>query len=714
MSHAPNDPGFANAARGASARRVRYTLLSLALIAVTTVLCAALVFIGETRRIRVDVTATRSHSLSPRIEALLDGLDSPHELVVVADSARLDTAAARRLSDFLDLLRRSSSNLTATWIDTSNPSDRAAFEDLPRRMLELRATEVTAGKAAIENARSGALRVAQSLDSMSVALGEWPGVMRDAGASPEMIDALGELAALARVRRDEVTSVAEAFPMAGVAIAGGIELPDVAAAQGSLGVVLRRAAESLDTITRAAAQVGAAAPYAPLHDRAGPVSETAQATRDEALRAADALAQAERVKLLDTLRLLQGRDAAVLLSENDVIAIRIESMLAENAAAQGASQAAQVRFEAERAITSALAAASTAAGGGPPLVVLTHSQPAPLLASAQPGQGDALAPLRGLLDHIAAQGFVIREWATSVDQQRPAFTEARSRGQPIVWVVLPGAASTTDGAARMGALAKAVDGLLTDGESVLMNVGPSLLPRVGEGDPLVASLRDLGLDIDSGRPLIETVRTPGGPRTKSDFRVLRANDEQAVGAAIDGLAIALIWPLPMTIDDSAPMEWTSLVSIPARDEVWGESQWPTLVQAGTMNAAASFDDRVDVRDGPWTVVAAGERFLEGADAPQRVVVVGSNGWFFDTIAQRSANVDGRIAMSNPGNLELFDASLLWLAGQDEVMARSAAALGGPRIAAIDPGTLRALWAFCILGPATATLLLGVAIRMFRG
>ena len=714
MSHTPHDPEFIRAARGATARRVRYTLLTLALIALTTVLCAAMVFIGETRRVRIDVTATRSHSLSPRIEALLDGLDAPHELVVVADSARLDTAAARRLTDFLDLLRRSSPNLTAIWIDTSNPADRAEFESLPGRMLELRAVEVEAGKAAIENTRVAAERVAQSFDRMASTLGEWPGAMRDTGASPEVIDALGELAALARVRRDEVTSVAEAFPLAGIARAGGIELPDVPAAQGSLGVVLRRAAESLDTISRAAAQIAVADLYAPLNDRAGGVNELAQATRDEALRAADEIGRAPRVKLLDTLRLLQGRDAAVLLSENDVIAIRIESMLAENAAAQGASQAAQLRFEAERAITSALAAASTTEGGGPPVVVLTHSQPETILVAPKPGQGDALAPLRGLLDHIAAQGFVIREWATSVDTQRPALSEMRANGQPVVWVILPGAASTTDGATRMGTLAKAVEGLLDDGESMLMNVGPSLLPRVGEGDPLVARLRELGLSIDSGRPLVETVRTPAGPRTKSDFRVLRANGEHAVGAAIDGLAVALIWPLPMTISDDGEMEWTELVEIASREEIWGESQWPTLVQAGTMNASASFDDRVDVRDGPWTVVAAGERFLEGDDTPQRVVVVGSNGWFFDAIARRRATVEGRMAISNPGNLELFDASLLWLAGHDEVMARSAAALGGSRVGAIEPGTLRALWALCILGPATATLLLGLAVRMFRG
>jgi len=61
--------------RGASGRRVRYALLTLALIAMTTVLCVAAASIGEMKRARLDVTATRAHSLSPRVRALLAGLE---------------------------------------------------------------------------------------------------------------------------------------------------------------------------------------------------------------------------------------------------------------------------------------------------------------------------------------------------------------------------------------------------------------------------------------------------------------------------------------------------------------------------------------------------------------------------------------------------------------------------------------------------------------
>ncbi len=695
--------------KGAIGRRFRYGLLTAALIAMTTVLCVAGVFIGETKRLRLDVTATRAHSLTPRTQALLDGLGSAHELIVVADSTRIDAAAQQRLVDLLDLLDRSSEELTTTWIDTANPADRAAFETLPERMLALRQSEVDAGRKAITDAVASADRVAASADELASVLGAWPGVMRDGGADQQVIDALEELAALARVRRDEVRQVAGAFPLAGAARVAGVELPDVGAAQGSLGIVLPRAAESLNTIALAAGQVARADLYSPLHATAPRAKTLADAARDEALRAADALNRAPTVRLLDTLRLLQSQDAAVLLSEANVIAIRIESLLAQSG--DGGSQAAEVRFEAERAITSALAAAS-AAGGGAPLLMLTHSQPAPILTRPAPGQPDNAGALRGLLDHLSMQGYEIREWAASVDTSLPPLADERTKGRPIVWVVLPGAASTSDGAARMGQLAIAIGALIEDGESVMMNVGPSLLPRVGEPDPIIAPFESLGLAIDSGRPLVETTSTPAGPRSASMFRTLRANEAHPIGAAIDGLALALIWPSPMRIASDAPVEWNPVVTIESREDVWGESQWPTLVQAGAMNATATFDERVDVRSGPWTVVAAGERFLDGRSSPQRIVVVGSNGWFFDAVSLQRAQADGRIDLRNPGNLELTDASLLWLTGRDDAMASGSEQ--GSRVRAIEPGTLRMLWALCILGPATATLLLGATLRLLRG
>lgn len=698
---------FRAASRGASARRVRYALLTLALIAVTTVFCAAAQFLAETRRVRLDVTATREHSLSPRTLAMLASLDTPHELIVVAGGDRLDQASARRLVDLLDTLGRASPNLSAAWLDPSSPVGRASFETLPTRLLALREAEVAQGREDIRRAADAARDIAGRLQAMGSRLGAWSAALP--GESPELLGALDELAAVPRVHERELTQVADSFPVAGVVRVAGVELPDIPAAQGSLGVVLKRAADALETIARAASQLAPREQFGAIAPDARAVQREAELARDEALRAHDAIMRAPRVKLLDTLKLLQSQDVAVILSKDEVVAIRIESVLAERPDAPGG--AGRIRFAAEDAISSALAAAG---GASAPVLVLVHSQQVRILEPLGPTQTDAAGAMRQLLDRVSARGMLVREWATGVDQSRPSLADARAAGRPVVWIVLPGRSDVAEAAGRMGMLARAVESLVSEGENILLSATPSLLPRVGEPDPLVAPFAPLGLRVESGRPLVETMSTPSGPRSGSAFRLLRAERDHPIGAALDGLATVLLWPSSMLIEpvDGGETVFTPLLLVDRSDRIWGESQWPTLARGGA--ATAEFDPRVDLGGGPWIVAAAGERFLESTTAPQRVVVVGSNGWFLDALAQQTQEVDGRVVETNPGNLELFDASVLWLAGQDDLIAPGSSRDAGPRVRPIPPGSLRLLWWLCILGPATMTLLLGALLRILRG
>jgi hypothetical protein len=124
-----------------------------------------------------------------------------------------------------------------------------------------------------------------------------------------------------------------------------------------------------------------------------------------------------------------------------------------------------------------------------------------------------------------------------------------------------------------------------------------------------------------------------------------------------------------------------------------------------------FDAGQDER-GPWTLAAAVER--ANAGSKQRVVVVGSSGWFFDTITQAAASVDGRVVAQFPGNMELFDASVLWLTGGDELIAQSPQADAVPLVGAIDPQRLLVLRLLLILGVPLAVLALGVAHRVVFG
>ena len=109
-----------------------------------------------------------------------------------------------------------------------------------------------------------------------------------------------------------------------------------------------------------------------------------------------------------------------------------------------------------------------------------------------------------------------------------------------------------------------------------------------------------------------------------------------------------------------------------------------------------------------------ERELAGLPRPQRLVIVGSNSWYSDHVMGEAATVDGRIVPANPGNIELMEASIYWLAGQDDSIAQSATARAVPLIRSLDRGTLRLLRWVAIAGLPGAVLGLGVVWRLTRG
>ena len=131
-------------------------------------------------------------------------------------------------------------------------------------------------------------------------------------------------------------------------------------------------------------------------------------------------------------------------------------------------------------------------------------------------------------------------------------------------------------------------------------------------------------------------------------------------------------------------------------------------------AAAGPDPQRDSTVGPWIVAAAAERGAPETGRTQRLVVVGAHGWFFDPVTQESQVVGGRRVRLNPGNIELFDASVHWLAGLDELIAPSPEAREVSRIRPIDPGALTALRWAVVLAPPMVVLLLGAALRLLRG
>jgi hypothetical protein len=112
----------------------------------------------------------------------------------------------------------------------------------------------------------------------------------------------------------------------------------------------------------------------------------------------------------------------------------------------------------------------------------------------------------------------------------------------------------------------------------------------------------------------------------------------------------------------------------------------------------------------WVGAAAAE--IPG-DRPRRLVLVGSVDWFIDPVVEEAYAIDGREVSAHPGNLELLESAVLWLAEQDDLIAQSATARAAPTVSALRAGSLRRLRLMTIFGPAGLVLLAGVAYALWR-
>jgi hypothetical protein len=322
------------------------------------------------------------------------------------------------------------------------------------------------------------------------------------------------------------------------------------------------------------------------------------------------------------------------------------------------------------------------------------------------------------------RGVDVVEWSVLLEAEPTQLSRLDPSGQrPAVFIVLPPDSTATarasegrGGIERSQRLGAALEKLLVSSKNVLLSVNPSIQQTYGDTDPVAAALKPLGIEPASGKPIMTELASENGRGVETDRAVLANEDgTNPIHGAIRGLPTYLPWPIGLTIKPESK-DVTPLIALPTADNTWGESRWLLLWQTPRQQRARlgempKFDAGQDER-GPWTLAAAVER--ANAGSKQRVVVVGSSGWFFDTITQAAASVDGRVVAQFPGNMELFDASVLWLTGGDELIAQSPQADAVPLVGAIDPQRLLVLRLLLILGVPLAVLALGVVHRVVFG
>ena len=451
---------------------------------------------------------------------------------------------------------------------------------------------------------------------------------------------------------------------------------------------------------------------------AGLVLPQLRAGRDAAGTLAADLDAVVMPRVLAIARGLQMRQAALLIDEDAKpgAGIGVQTVDAETLLAVG-GQGVDLRARTEDLIAGAV---GRMVSGIRPVVCIVHGAPTRLSAADWP-------MLQRARQQLSMRGIELLEWPTALEREMPRQVAVDTASRPVVFVTITaqGGARGADGAqsiaAGIAAFSKALNGLVASGRSVLLSVNLSQVPATGSPDPLTECLGPLGIEVDSGRPLLQTdkVETRVVSRMRQDLFDPHAS--HPISGAISNLRLRLQWPVAVSSTGKGDaVRFEPVVSIPADGTLWAESEWQEFYRAVTQ-AKGDYTRITNppVKDSPrdgaasgesWTLVAAVER--EGKQR-QRLVVVGANGWFLDDIADAQANFDGRIAPVFPGNMQLLESSVHWLAGQDDQILRGATAGSAATVPLLSSAVQAWLrWLLIAIMPALA-LAAGVAYRVLR-
>jgi hypothetical protein len=704
----------------AAARRVRFGAMTTVLLAAATVSLILVNLLASRYSRAWDVTATREQELSPRTRRLLADLADPYEVVVAADSRTLDRGARDRVGDVLAQFERGSRAVRVTTIDTASPGGVEEYERLLARLRERDAPRIRERAEAVGRAIDGAEDLASRLEELSPRLLAVRDALTPGEPAPDKARKGFETrAAEARISAQGLRDLARKARVALGADAGPLGVPDTEEAGGPLRQALADLELGLRTFAEDLRQFASGEAMPPqARDAAAPLAAAVGRMRDAAARLADSL----RPRPLDIARVakvLRTAEAALVIGPPDagLTAIPFTWLFPSTDALDAADGArADLRRKSEELFAAAIESLARPVN---PIVVLLHGSP---------GRGFARSPeYQTLIQRLNLRGIDLVEWASVLESEPPNLTTLDpTRRRPVVYVVLNtdtttgGSAPGQTGPERAAALGRAIRRVVDDGAPLLLSVIPSELPTYGEKDPTVAELPLFGLESDSARPLLREQTTPRGRAVGIDQTLVCADGKGPIQGAVRNLRTLFEWATPLRpIDGWADGTIQALYTVndPA---TWGESQWKELwsavqAQRGPPPNLPSRDSARDDANGPWTIAAAATRHSPRTGREQRLVAIGANGWFRDgvTTAQAAA-VDGKPAPAFPGNAELLEASVYWLAGQDDRIAQSPTARAVPVIGPLDPGTRSGLRWLVLAGLPGLTLAAGILWRAVRG
>lgn len=700
---------------GTSRSRSRAGALAMLAAAAAIATCALVAANIAARRysLRVDVTATGEHRLSDRTQRMLSAAGSPWRIVVAGDLRAIEPARRQRVNDVLDQFARASSGLRVQIIDTGAGTGQTEFAALVKDLAERDRAVIETQVADIGRASEAGAALCAVLESrVSQALQRIAEPAQ--GTAPAARQALLDRAAAARLAARDLRAAIAAAQSPLASKTAGVALARTDAADKALAPALRASVElarALEKELRTVAQ--STSVHEASRGAAGDALSALSPATDDASAAAERCSVHLRPDALRVASALEGGSGCILIGPagTGIGAFSLENFYSIDASTADAGR------RAEELIAGGMASLADATR---PILVIMH-------AEARSGIVDRSGIFVRLVDRLGARGIDVVEWPVMLQPAPAALDSVKdARTRPVVYASFApdssSAASTAGGpagpqqAARLG---EALTSLAGAHKPLLISMNPSVLPGYGQPDPTVSVLEKFGLKADSGRPVLTEKLSPRG-RTINTDRVLQPLEgPHPILRALGALPTYLPWPIALEElpAGASARSVTPLFAISNDPQAWRESQWLGVWQTPRadrplMPNMPAFDSGRDA-PGAGCMIGAAVEQTAGDGARERLVAIGSNSWFLDVVTAPQTTVDGRTISANPGNLELFEASVLWLAGKESVIAQSPQALSVPLIAALSPGTLSAVRWGIAAGIPVVVLALGVLAHHWR-
>jgi hypothetical protein len=645
-------------------------------------------------RWRFDATKTRAYSLSDQTRHLLAELEGQWTIALVLDRGGMDPAVLRQVDEVLDRYREASEKLAVVQIDPTQPETLEQYEALLSKLRSIHRDRIDAFDDTLQEA-------AEAVDLFTVFLQQQSGrlvglrqaVAEDDPGRGDLDQLLGVLALRVQqaqqvqTERQRALRVDEsrAFPdyetarsILAAALAGWAQ------EQFRIGQMMQRwlADEALGQDLRAFAS-----------------SERGEHERwaRELAALADPLKHLPSLELGRVGRALEQGEAAIVVGPPGVAVIP-SAQLVPRLQRESPGVTFDQRFRGDQIISAAIRSVLVE---HLPLVVFVHAQEDSMFLRR--GQNIDLVGAAGVLN---ASRFDVAEWIVG-QSDRPV----GEPGQSVVWIIVPPVArKELEPSASEQALVEAARQLLADGEAVMLNVHPSLLPKFGRPDPWGTVGERFGLAADTARVVFEQVRV--SPDETSQERGQIVQDfpaDHAIARAVHGQRTYLVLPVPIIqAEPQAGVRQHVVVTIEPSADRWLEADWS--------RPRDRLDDAAPgpALEGPIPVVVAAEGPNAVTGRVQRFMLVGSGGWLLSYITDVATSVGGeRVVLEFPGNYELLLASVAWLAEMDDLIAPSAVS---QQVSRLDGVTAKMKWiwgSIVVGGVPVACLVLGVLVWGIR-